>query len=174
VRSHYQRRDLEILFKLQPRAAQKLIELMPRSSVGAALLVERDHLATFLQSVRDSDNPTKLLAEIRKNPPPVTRKKMRTLLQYESRSGTTLPDSIHLRRCRLEVSFRTAEELAEAMLAIAKIIETDEFAQSYTYLKRPSSDAEESRRELRAMFDELEQMEALSGHQTDTIVGIAP
>lgn len=30
VRSHYDRRDIEALFELQPRAAQKLVEMLPR------------------------------------------------------------------------------------------------------------------------------------------------
>lgn len=48
VRSHYDRRNLEQLFELQPSAAQKLLELLPVVPVGTSHLVEREVLAGFL------------------------------------------------------------------------------------------------------------------------------
>jgi hypothetical protein len=48
VRSHYDRHELETLFQLQPRAAQKLIEMLPSVKVGTSRLVEREVLVNFL------------------------------------------------------------------------------------------------------------------------------
>jgi hypothetical protein len=66
VRSHYDRRDLEQLFELQPRAAQKLLEMLPTVQVGTSGLVERETLGAFLERVRDSENTTELFEQIRK------------------------------------------------------------------------------------------------------------
>ncbi len=52
VRSHYDRHDLQRLFELQPRAAQKLIEMLPAVTVGTSRLVEREALASFLERCR--------------------------------------------------------------------------------------------------------------------------
>jgi hypothetical protein len=52
VRSHYDRRDLEHLFELQPRAAQKLLEMLPTVEIGTSRLVDREVLAGFLDRVR--------------------------------------------------------------------------------------------------------------------------
>ena len=41
VRSHYDRHDLENLFELQPRAAQKLLEMLPTAQIGNSKLVDR-------------------------------------------------------------------------------------------------------------------------------------
>ncbi len=51
VRSHYQRRDLELLFELQPRAAQKLLKMLPTTEVGTGHLVSRETLLSFLARV---------------------------------------------------------------------------------------------------------------------------
>jgi hypothetical protein len=56
IRSHYDRHDLEALFELQPRSAQKLLEMLPTVQVGNSHLVDREVLANFLDRVRDADD----------------------------------------------------------------------------------------------------------------------
>jgi hypothetical protein len=51
VRSHYDRKDLERLFEVQPRSAQLLLELLPTIRLGRSLLVERAALAQFLERI---------------------------------------------------------------------------------------------------------------------------
>jgi len=71
VRSHYDRRDLEQLFELQPRAAQKLIEILPSVPIGTSRLVERSDLAHFLDRVRKTDDTAALFETLRQeNLPP--------------------------------------------------------------------------------------------------------
>src|ERR1700692_165930 len=65
VRSHYDRHNLEQLFELQPRAAQKLLSLLPTVAVGTSRLVEREALGSFLDGARDADDITAYLARIR-------------------------------------------------------------------------------------------------------------
>lgn len=171
VRSHYERCDLEQLFQLQPRAAQKLIEILPRTGVGSTLVVTKDHLGEFLDRVRKADDPGKLIEELRADPPPVTRQKMRATLRWDARIGMdgTLPRSVHLRRGRLEVGFRTVRDLAEGMWALAQLLRDrlDEFEDKYAVdrLDRPSEKAEPDPvvEEVQAMFAELERMEIARG-----------
>jgi hypothetical protein len=65
ARSHYDRRDLEKLFELQPRAAQKMLEMLPTVQVGTSRLVDREVLANFLEGVRDADNTETYLEQTR-------------------------------------------------------------------------------------------------------------
>jgi hypothetical protein len=56
VRSHYDRRDLEALFELQPRGTQKLLEMLPTVQIGNSRLVDRKVLAGFLDRVREAED----------------------------------------------------------------------------------------------------------------------
>jgi hypothetical protein len=135
VRSHYDRRDLENLFELQPRAAQKLLEMLPAVQIGNSRLVEREVLASFLDRVRDTDDTTKLFEEIRAEKAVVSRRRPRSLVRrdLDPIGFASLPDSIVLSPGRLEVNFSNVEQLAEAMYAIARVLEAegDEFAARY-------------------------------------------
>ena len=42
VRSHYDRRDIEALFELHPRTAQKLVKMLPTVRIGTSHLIELD------------------------------------------------------------------------------------------------------------------------------------
>ena len=160
VRSHYSRRDLELLFELQPRAAQKIVELLPTVPVGTSHMVGRDDLSTFLERVHETDDTTGLFEQMRREKAPVVRRKLRTLVcrDAEPVTLTSLPQSITLSRGRLEVSFATVLQLAEAMYAIAQVIETEGFANNFEPqipAPEPSDDTE-----IRTIFEELECMEA--------------
>ncbi len=50
ARSHYDRKDIERLFELQPRAAQQLMAALPSVPVGRARLVEREALSLSLST----------------------------------------------------------------------------------------------------------------------------
>jgi hypothetical protein len=161
VRSHYGRRDLEQLFELQPRAAQKLIEMLPTVKIGTSRLVDREVLADFLDRVREADDVTALLDQVRAEKAAVSRKKLRSLVRRDDRplSIGSLPESIALSRGRLEVSFSSIEQLAEAMYTLARVLETegDAFAQAYEP-ERPQELPEDAA-EIDALFAELEAME---------------
>jgi len=135
VRSHYDRHDLEQLFELQPRAAQKLLEMLPSVQIGSSRLVDREVLAGFLDRVRDADNTAELFEQVRTETAQVSRRKPRSIVRRDLDPIClgSLPSSISLSRGRMEVGFNTIEELAEAMYALARVLEAegDEFAQRF-------------------------------------------
>lgn len=143
VRSHYDRRDLEGLFELQPRASQELLKLMPTLQVGTSRLVERQVLARFLDRVRDAEDLPALFEKIRKEKAGTSRRRPRSLVQrdVDPVSLTSLPDSLRVSRGRLEIEFRTVEQLAEHMLLLARILESegDEFAAAYEVEQAPET-----------------------------------
>lgn len=161
VRSHYERGDLEKLFELQPRAAQKLLELLPTTEVGTGHLVSRESLLTFLERVRDADDTALLFEQLRKDRPKATRRKIRTFVQtdFTPASFSSLPQRVTLQPGRLEVSFQTIDELAESLMKIAQLLteDADRFASSYEPPQPPQQSDEAA--EIKAMFAELEAME---------------
>lgn len=162
VRSHYDRKDLERLFELQPRGAGKLLELLPTVPVGTAHLVDREVLLNFLEQVHEAEDVHALFERLRLEKGATPRRKIRSLVRQdlEPVSLTSLPDSIGLSRGRLEVSFRSVDELAQAMLTLARILENegDVFAQLYEPEQPPAIDNDVE--ELRQTFRRLEAMEA--------------
>jgi hypothetical protein len=144
IRSHYDRHDLELLFELQPRAAQKLLELLPSIQIGNSRLVEREVIASFLDRVRDTEDTTKLLSEIRTEKAQISRRKPRSIVRrdLDPIGIGSLPSSILLRRGRMEVQFTTVEELAAAMYALARVLESEgeEFAKTFEPDLRAAAD----------------------------------
>jgi hypothetical protein len=165
VRSHYDRHDLEQLFELQPRAAQKLLEMLPTLQIGNSRLVEREVLAGFLDRVRDADDVPALIEQVRLEKAQVSHKKVRSLVRrdLDPVDLASLPESVGLSRGRLEVSFCSIEQLAESLLIVARILETDgeRFAQQF----EPQEPLPDPRRagEMEELFAELERMEAERG-----------
>jgi len=159
VRSHYDRRDLEQLFELQARGAGKLLELLPTVQVGTSRLVEREALIAFLEGVREAGHIADYLNQVRSEKVGVSHRKLRSLVRrdIEPANICSLPETIALTRGRLEISFRSVEQLAEAMYFIARIIDQEEFADAYEP-KRPASDFGDAD-EVRTMFADLERME---------------
>jgi len=161
VRSHYDRRDLEHLFELQPRAAQKLIELLPSVQVGTSRLLERSDLLGFLDRVRDTDDTAALFETLRREKAGISRRKVRSLVRrdLDPVGLASLPDAIVLSRGRLEVSFATVEQLAECLLLLARVLENegDAFAQAFEVREEIVEDGGAD--EVRRMFAELEKMQ---------------
>ena len=135
VRSHYDRRDVEKLFELQPRAAQELLKLLPSVQVGTSRLLDREVLADFLSRVRDTEDTAGLFEKLREEKVAVSKRRLRSLVRrdLDPVSITSLPDSMTLSRGRLEVKFDTVEQLAECMLMLARVLESDgeEFVKAF-------------------------------------------
>jgi len=164
VRSHYDRRDLERLFELQPRAAQKLLELLPTVPVGTSRLLEREALATFLDGVRAAEDTSAFIEQVRQKRAAPSRRSLRTLVRRDAEpaSLTAVPEGMTLDRGRLEISFRNLEQLAESLAYLARLLDgdLDGFAQAYEPEAPPPAETNDAANEVQAVFRELEQMEA--------------
>jgi len=105
-----------------------------------------------------------LLEQLRQEKAAPSRKKIRSLVRRDTEpaSFSSLSESIGLSRGRLEVSFRSVEELAEAMYAIARLLEDegDAFAEAFEPEPPPTDPLDQDAGEVRDLFAELEAMEA--------------
>jgi hypothetical protein len=144
VRSHYDRQDIEKLFELQPRAAQELLKLLPSVQVGTSRLLDREVLADFLGRVRDTEDTGRLFDKLRDEKAAVSKRRLRSLVRrdLDPISITSLPDSLILSRGRLEVNFETVEQLAECMLMLARVLESEgeKFVDAFEPTPAPPSD----------------------------------
>jgi hypothetical protein len=134
ARSHYDRKELQRLFELQPRAAQQLMAALPHVPVGRAKLIEREALSDFLRRLNESDNPAETYARMRAEGGKTVRRKLREFsLQDYPASVDSPPRMMTIERGELRVKFQTLEELAEAMLYLATVFthDLDGFAQRY-------------------------------------------
>ena len=149
MRSHYGRRDLQGLFELQPRAAQKLLELLPTVAVGTSRLVEREVLADFLSRVHEADDVSNIFEAYRQERTQNSRRRLRSLVPHDETpvSIDCLPRSLTLSRGRLQVDFATVEELAAAMYWLARVLqaEGEQFGQRFEALP-PASDSRAQQR----------------------------
>jgi len=163
VRSHYERKEIESLFQVQPRAAQLLLEMLPTSVIGRSRLVERQTLADFLDRIHNADDPSAELELIRGQGGKASRKKIRTLVRLDSEplQLDSLPANIEFIPGQMIVSFRTIEELAQAMYNLARVMETDgdELARRYE-VQEVADDGSPDRSEFEAMMQELSNLEA--------------
>ena len=159
VRSHYDRRDIEGLFELQPRAAQELLKMLPSVQVGTSRLLDREVLAGFLGRVQDAEDTSELFEQLRTEKVAVSRRKPRSLVRrdLDPVSLASLPNSITLSRGRLQVDFRSVEQLAESLLMLARVLESegDQFAVAFEVQEEVLSSEEV--RDVRAIFQELDQ-----------------
>jgi len=161
VRSHYDRRDIEQLFELQPRAAQNFSALLPSVPVGRSRLVEREALVKFLDGVQEAEDVPAYIERVRSEGAEVSRRKIRSLVRADIAPATlsSLPASMSLSRGRLEISFRSVEELAEAMLVLARVLEAEgeEFAALFETKTYEEESAEAT--ETTEIFSDLLRME---------------
>ena len=163
VRSHYERKEIESLFQVQPRAAQLLLEMLPTSVIGRSRLVERQTLADFLDRLHKADDPSAELDLIRAQGGKASRKKIRTLVRLDSEplQLDSLPANIEFIPGQMIVSFRTIEDLAQAMYNLARVMETDgdELARRYE-VQEVVDDGSPDLSEFKAMMQELSDLEA--------------
>jgi hypothetical protein len=160
-RSHYTRKELEDLFELQPRAAQKLLELLPTITVGTSRLVERESLALFLEQIHAAEKPSATIEALRQQKQRTSRRKIRSLVRTDTGPVTlaSLPPNLTLATGRLEVTFGTIEELAQTMYYLAQIIDADGEEMARKYEPYPVQGKDRATRETEELFMELEEME---------------
>lgn len=163
VRSHYERKDIERLFELQPRAAQALIQgISPSAKVGRSFLLAREALEAFLEQIHEGSDPAALL---KPRSEPVPRRRLRELVQVDDIPATleTAPTNIAFQLGQLTITFASMEELAGSLLALAQILDDNEqFAAIETRcVPRPpqSLPNEMDRAEVQKLFAELELLE---------------
>jgi hypothetical protein len=141
ARSHYDRRDLQQLFELQPRSAQQLMAALPSISIGRARLVEREALSRFLEQLQNAEDPARFYADFRAEAGKTIRRKLRGLvLRDVDASLDSLTGRLELSPGELRVRFTTVEELAEAMLHLAVVLDKqlDEFVARYEPAAAPA------------------------------------
>ena len=165
VRSHYGRQDLERLFEVQPRSAQKLLELLPSVALGRARYVERAALGDFLDRIQKADNVPEALTQY-KEERTAPRRVLRELLLRDLpvADHASLPQNVLAEPGRITITFAKMEDLASALATLATIL-SDDF-EGFTQLyepKMPVLDYIEERDDFQAMMAELEAMERGQG-----------
>ncbi len=133
--SHFDRKDIERAFGLQPRAAQKLLEIFPATRVGSSRLVERESVNAFLDKVQQSGDVARLINQERRSAAAPSSKKPRHIVRTDLPAVRldALPDKLTLETGRLEIRFSNLEEMAQTLFGIAQLLEFegDEFARLY-------------------------------------------
>jgi hypothetical protein len=174
VRSHYDRRDLELLFKLQPRGAGKLLEMLVTDKSSRSGLVKRETLQAFLDRVAAADDVPALLDQIRTEKTTVTRRRPRTMVRRDFTAVEAASLSAWISRGHLDVRFESAQHLADILWRLASALEYD--LEEFLRLYEPAPPVKEQDRitsgEMRELYLDLERIEGRaglkSGHQTDT------
>lgn len=161
VRSHYTRRELEVLFQIQQGAASRLLEIVPTLTVNGSYLAEREGLLAFLDKVLQTEDVTSLMRRLRAEKQTPTRRSVRNMIRRDTSpvSLAGIPDTLQLNRGHLEINFQTMEELINTLYILARILDDDleEFAHQYEPAK--ANEIDQTREEVRQMFADLEQME---------------
>lgn len=160
VRSHYDRRDLELLFKLQPRAAGKLLESLPTVRIGRSYLVLREALANFLDGANDAEDVGAYCAAQRTEREAKSRRKPRSLVRRDFDLVPAASLSRWLSPGELKIQYSSLEELFDIMWRVASALRDDleGFAQLYE-VEPPVKVESDARREVEAMFAELSRLE---------------
>ena len=161
VRSHYSRRELEILFRSTPRAAGRLLELLATERIGTAHMVSREELARFLDRVTEAEDVAELCGKIRDERANLTRVKARYLLARDEHEVpvASLPEAIQLEPGQLTVRFESIEELCERLLQISQAMKDDPIAfEARCEVRKPVLSAEAE--EARFIDAEIERMKA--------------
>ena len=163
ARSHYERKDIERLFELQPRAAQALVQgISPSAKVGRSSLLARADLEVFLDRIHEGADPASLLSLPSE---PVPRRRLRDLVQVDRVPATLdeAPGNISLQPGELTISFSSMQELAGALLALAEILDNAEqfalFEDRFVPRQTPPDRGTEDRATVEKMFAELEATE---------------
>lgn len=135
TRTHYNRRELELLFGLGPRMAGKMVEMLETEPVGASRLVRRETLLRFLERVAKAPDVAALYRRLRKRKHDPTWNKPRAMVldDHEPQEMPALPDSISLSRGLCTIRFTITEQLVQGLAFVEKIVAThgDEFALKY-------------------------------------------
>lgn len=165
VKTHYSRRDLEILFRVQKSAAANLMDLIQTDKLTNALLVPREALAKFLDEMAQDDSAgagSAVIVRRREEKLATSRKRPRklNLCDIEWVDMDALPSSIRLEPGRLEIRFGSVYELVKSLWQIAVMLQSDIDRFVARYEPRKHREPDPAVDEVKAMFQELEQMEA--------------
>ena len=130
-------------------------------AVGTSRLIEREALASFLERVQEADDVPAVLDQVRQQKTAASRRRLRTLVQKDDEvvARASLPAALTLSRGRVEVNFRTLEELTEAMYFLARALDGDleGFAERYEPLPKRAEESSDEGVEM--LFRELEAAE---------------
>lgn len=164
VRSHYTRRDLEVLFRVTRSAAGRLLELLATERIGGVHVVQREVLGRFLEQVAETEDVAALVAELREERGNLSRAKARYLLVRDAPevAVTSLPVSIRLEPGTLRIDFGSLEELVERLALLAQAMQDDPvaFELRCETAKKPAQSAEAE--DARMIAAEIEEMKAAS------------
>jgi hypothetical protein len=162
VRSHYTRRELEVLFQIQQGAASRLLEIVPTLKVNGSYLAEREGLLGFLDKVSEAEDVTTLMRRLRADKSAPTRRSVRSMVRRDTSpvSLAGIPDTLRLARGHMEISFETMEELVGTLYILARILDDDLEAFAHEYEPLKADEIDEAREDVRRLFAELEEMKA--------------
>lgn len=162
VRSHYTRRELEVLFQIQQGAASRLLEIVPTLPVNGSYLAEREGLLGFLDKVMEAEDVTTLMRRLKAEKQAPTRRSVRSMVRRDTSpvSVTGLPETIRLARGHLEINFETMEEFVETLHMLARILNDDLEAFAHEYEPVKPDEIDQDREDVKRMFAELEEMKA--------------
>lgn len=121
------------------------------------LLVDRDALVSFLDLVRDTEDVTGLMKQLRADKRAPSRHNLRSFVRREFGpvSFDGMPANLQLERGRLNIQFDTLDELVETEFYVAKLLndELEEFARRYEPL--PEKKADQDAGEVAKLFATL-------------------
>lgn len=160
VRSHYTRRELEVLFQIQQGAASRLLEIVPTLPVNGSYLAEREGLLSFLDKVAETDDVTSLMRRLREEKQTPTRRSVRRMVRRDTApvSLAGVPDALRLDRGHVQIHFETMEELVNALWILARILDDDleEFTRQYEPIKPQETD--QAAEDMKTLMDALAEM----------------
>ena len=166
VRSHYTRRELEVLFQIQQGAASRLLEVVPTLPVNGSYLAEREGLLAFLDKVAETEDVTSLMRQLRIEKRTPTRRSVRSMVRRDASPASLagIPNTLRLARGHLEINFETMEELVETLYTLARILDDDleEFAHQYEPPK--SNEVDEAKEDVKRLYAELTELETQRAH----------
>lgn len=165
VRSHYTRAELQDLFEIQPRMASRMMEGLPTTKVGTGYLVKREDLIAFLNRVHEAEDAHGVVGQLKEEKAAVSRRKLRNLVRHDIEPATlaSVPPEMALERGMVQIRFDSAYRLVECLWALASILQgegLDEFVERYE--PKPPKIEDQGAADVRALFAELEEMEAMA------------
>jgi hypothetical protein len=165
VRTHYDRRALQSLFELMPRAGGRLMAMLRRGvPLGTSHLVEREALLRFLDAVAEAEDTAGALAQQKAENGALTRRKPRTLVRREFEEIDPASLATWLERGVLkETRFASAQQLADILWRIACAVQgegLEEFCKLYEPEQPESAERQQGREEFRTIQAKIEAMRA--------------
>ena len=126
--SHFDRKDIQRIFELQPRAANALMEAMPRVRYGTGHIVGGEALVELLDDVLAAPDVPAMIEARRAANLYVSRRKPRTVVLKEKLGNglASLPDCVSLTRGKILIQCDTTFEAVEAMMILISNTQGDD------------------------------------------------